>query len=79
MDRITAELEKEYHSKTLKELQELKHQQYAEIGYYYDIISKQRFLLGYIEEVITRKKADMTNKFKEAGKKAGEKRRKNDG
>ena len=74
MDRISVELEKTLHSKTLKELDAIKQMQYAEIGYYFDILSKRRFVLQYIEDVITKKKSAMTEKFREAG----EKRRIND-
>jgi len=74
VDKINAVLERDLNTKTLKQLYEIKHQQYAEIGYYFDVLSRQRFILQHIDDVIVRKKSEMTGKFKEAG----EKRRKNE-
>jgi len=68
MDKITPVLEKHLNSLSLSDLYKVQQEQYAEVGYYFNVLCQQRYTLQYIQSVISRKKA-MMYEFKKTGKK----------
>jgi len=64
MDKISPVLERHLNGMSLTDLYKVQQEQYAEVGYYFHVLCQQRYNLQYIQNVITKKRAELDHKEK---------------
>jgi len=65
MENISPVLERHINNLSLRELYKFESEQYAEVGYYFDMLCRQRDKLKYIQSAVIKKKKELMKKDSE--------------